>query len=79
MTAQAVYDVVKKYAALCGFDLAAHDTRRTYAKLAEQGGADLRQISLSLGHASIKTTERYLGTEQNLVDAPCDRLGLRLK
>jgi len=58
MTAQAVYDVVKKYAALCGFDLAAHDTRRTYAKLAEQGGADLRQISLSLGHASIKTTER---------------------
>jgi len=78
MTAQAIYDVVRYYGALCGFGLAAHDTRRTYAKLAEQGGADLRQISLSLGHASIKTTERYLGTEQNLVDAPCDRLGIKL-
>lgn len=79
MTAQAVYDVATEYGDLCGFDLSAHDLRRTYAKLAEQGGADLRQIQLSLGHASIKTTERYLGTEQDLVDAPCDRLGLRLK
>ena len=32
----------------------------------------------SLGHASIKTTEKYLGVEQNLHDAPCDRLGLNL-
>lgn len=79
MTPQAVYDVVRKYAKLCGLDLAAHDTRRTYAKLAEQGGADLRQIQLSLGHASIKTTERYLGTQQDLTDAPCDHLGIKLR
>ena len=75
MTAQAIYDVVRKYAEQCGFDASAHDTRRTYAKLAEKGGADLRQIQLSLGHASIKTTEAYLGTGQDLVDAPCDRWG----
>ncbi len=25
-----------------------------------------------------KTTERYLGVEQDITDAPCDRLGLRL-
>lgn len=31
------------------------------------------------GHASIETTERYLGVEQDLQDAPCDRLGLRLR
>ena len=31
---------------------------------------------ISLGHASIQTTERYLGLRQNLHDAPCDRLGL---
>jgi len=79
MTAQAIYDVVKEYSEALDLDVAAHDTRRTYAKLAEKGGADLRQIQLSLGHASIKTTERYLGTEQDLVDAPCDRLGLRLE
>jgi len=79
MTAQAIYDVVREYSEALGLDVAAHDTRRTYAKLAEKGGADLRQISLSLGHASIRTTERYLGTEQDLVDAPCDRLGLKLR
>jgi len=33
---------------------------------------------LSLGHASIKTTEKYLGVSQNLTDAPCDHLGLAL-
>jgi hypothetical protein len=28
--------------------------------------------------ASIRTTERYLGMEQDLTDAPCDGLGLSL-
>lgn len=77
LTPQAISDVVKEYATACGFEgLAAHDLRRTFAKLAHQGGAGLDQIQLSLGHASIRTTERYLGLEQDLHDAPCDRLGL---
>lgn len=59
--------------------LAAHDLRRTFAKLAHKGGAALDQIQLSLGHASLKTTEVYLGVEQDLTDAPCDRLGLRVE
>jgi site-specific recombinase XerD len=80
MTSQAIADVVKEYAAACGFaGLAAHDLRRTHAKLAHKGGAALDQIQLSLGHASVQTTERYLGIEQDLVDAPGDRLGLRLE
>jgi len=33
---------------------------------------------LTLGHASVKTTERYLGENQDLTTAPCDVLGLRL-
>ncbi|MBL7064148.1 MAG: tyrosine-type recombinase/integrase [Anaerolineae bacterium] len=79
MSGQAIANVVREYAEVCGFgDLAAHDLRRTFAKLAYKGGAGLDQIQLSLGHASIRTTERYLGVEQNLSDAPCDRLGLRL-
>ena len=49
-----------------------------YLKLAHKGHAPLEQIQLSLGHASVQTTERYLGLEQDLVDAPCDHLGLRL-
>ena len=59
-------------------DIAPHDLRRTFAKLAHKGRAALEQIQLSLGHASIQTTERYLGVRQDLADAPCDRLGLKL-
>jgi len=58
--------------------LAPHDLRRTFAKLAHKGRAALEQIRLSLGHASIVTTERYLGVRQDLHDAPCDHLGIRI-
>ncbi len=59
-----------------GVEITPHDLRRTFAKLAHQGRVPLEQIQLSLGHASIQTTERYLGVRQDLHDAPCDRLGL---
>jgi site-specific recombinase XerD len=78
LTEQAVLDIVQAYARPLGFDLAPHDCRRTFAKLALRGGARLEQIQLSLGHASVQTTERYLGLELDLQDAPCDHLGLRL-
>ena len=58
--------------------MAPHDLKRTYAKLAHKGGAKLDQIQLSLGQASLTTTERYLGVRQNLDDAPCDYLKLDL-
>jgi len=79
MTEQAIYNLVTLYAASLGIaNLAPHDLRRTFAKLAHKGGSGLDQIQLSLGHGSIQTTERYLGVEQDLTDAPCDHLGLRL-
>jgi hypothetical protein len=40
--------------------------------------APIEQIQISLGHASIQTTERYLAVKQDLGDAPCDHLGLKL-
>lgn len=58
--------------------LAPHDLRRTCAKLCRKAGGDLEQIQLLLGHASVQTTERYLGTEQQLVQAVNDGLGLDL-
>lgn len=80
VTPQAIRDVIKLYGAAIGKpELAAHDLRRTYAKLAHKGGAGVDQIQLSLGHLSLKTTERYLGVQQNLTDAPGDRLGLSLE
>ncbi len=51
-----------------------HDLRWTFAKLTRHGRSPLMQIQISLGRASIQTTERYLGLRQNLHDAPCDRL-----
>ena len=75
--AQAVFETVIRYARLAGFGkVTPHDLRRTFAKLAHQGRAPLEQIQIPLGHASIQTTERYLGLRQNLHDAPCDRLGI---
>lgn len=79
MSEQAIYNVVLHYANKIRLGkLAPHDLRRTFAKLAHKGGSGLDQIQLSLGHGSIQTTERYLGTEQDLTDAPCDHLGLRI-
>lgn len=78
LTPQAVYNVVAQYAEEAGLHVAAHDLRRTFAKLAHKGGAALDQIQLTLGHSSIRTTEQYLGVEQNLTQAPCDVLGLGL-
>lgn len=73
----AIWAAVRKYARMIGLpQLAPHDCRRTYAKLGHKGGAPLEQIQLSLGHSSIQTTERYLGTKQDLQHAPCDYLGL---
>ena len=78
MTKQAIYNVVAEQAQALGFAIAPNDLRRTFAKLAHKVGSGLDQIQLSLGHGSIQTTERYLGVEQDLTDAPCDHLGLRL-
>jgi site-specific recombinase XerD len=79
ITPQAIRNIVADYAEkLKHAGVAPHDLRRTFAKLAYKGGAALDQIQLSLGHESIQTTEDYLGVEQDLTDAPCDHLGLRL-
>ena len=59
--------------------LAAHDMRRTFAKLAHAGGADLAQIQLNLGHESLETTQAYLGSKLNYQDAAADHLGLSVK
>ena len=52
----------------------AHDLRRTCAKLCRKNGGDLEQIKFLLGHSSIQTTERYLGSEQDIAVAVNDNL-----
>ena len=80
MTPRAIFELVQQYGSEIGVPkLAPHDLRRTFAKLAHKGKSGLEQIQLSLGHASITTTERYLGVRQDLTDAPCDHLGLTVE
>jgi site-specific recombinase XerD len=73
----AVWSVVEQAAKEIGIErFGAHDLRRTCAKLCRKAGGDLEQIKFLLGHSSIQTTERYLGSEQELAVAVNDSLGL---
>jgi hypothetical protein len=62
-----VWYVVRNCCQRAGLDhIAPHDLRRTCAKLCHDRGGELEQIQFLLGHASVQTTERYLGCKQNL-------------
>lgn len=78
MTSQAIWNVVAGYTAPIGVKVAPHDLRRTFARLAYQGGSPIEQIQKSLGHASMKTTEAYIGIDQDLDCAPSDVIQLRV-
>jgi integrase len=73
----AIWSVVTEAAKGIGIErFGAHDLRRTCAKLCRKAGGDLEQIKFLLGHSSIQTTERYLGSEQEIAVAVNDSLGL---
>jgi integrase len=77
MSDWSVWSVVQQCAEVIGIeDFGAHDLRRTCAKLCRKSGGDLEQIKFLLGHSSIQTTERYLGSEQEIAIAVNDSLGL---
>jgi len=57
-------------------DLAPYDLRRSCARLCHLAGGELEQIQFLLGHASVQTTERYLGCKQKISEAVNDNLGL---
>lgn len=62
-----VWYVVKECCERAGLlHIAPHDLRRTCAKLCHTNGGEIEQIQFLLGHASVQTTERYLGCKQNL-------------
>jgi site-specific recombinase XerD len=72
MSTQAIADLVHEYSTAIGHPVAPHDLRRTFARLSHAAGAKLDQLSLSLGHASVTTTEKYINAMQDLVNAPGD-------
>jgi len=79
LTEKVVWQLLQPYAAAAGVPgIAPHDLRRSCAKMCRAAGGELEQIQLLLGHASVQTTERYLGTKQDLVHAPNDGIKLRV-
>lgn len=73
----AIYKILDAYWRSAGLPkVAPHDLRRTCAKLCRTAGGELEQIQFLLGHSSVQTTERYLGSRQNLVEAVNDSIGL---
>jgi len=78
LSEKVIWQLLRPYAAAAGVPgIAPHDCRRTAAKLCRAAGGELEQIQLLIGHASVQTTERHLGTKQDLVHAPNDGIKLR--
>jgi integrase len=74
VTANVVWYAVKRCARRAGIaNLAPHDLRRTCARLCHDSSGELEQIRFLLDHASVQTTERYIGSKQKLQDAVNDR------
>ena len=79
LSEKVVWQLLQPYATAAGVPgIAPHDLRRSCAKMCRAAGGELEQIQLLLGHASVQTTERYLGTKQDLVNAPNDGIKLRV-
>jgi integrase len=70
--AQTIYNIVRQHVPLVDAAVRPHDLRRSFARLAYENHAAIEQLSITLGHASIATTERYIGAKQNFRLAPCD-------
>lgn len=79
LSEKVIWQLLQGYATAAGVPgIAPHDLRRSCAKMCRAAGGELEQIQLLLGHASVQTTERYLGTRQDLVHAPNDGIKLRV-
>jgi integrase len=77
LSTYALWHIVHQTAAKIGIEnLGPHDLRRTCAGLCFKNGGEIQQIQFMLGHASIVTTQRYLGSIQGLYVAVNDFLGL---
>ena len=80
VTANVVWYAVKRCSKRAGIEnLAPHDLRRSCARLCHGCGGELEQIQFLLGHASVQTTERYIGCKQNLKEAVNDRFGISVE
>lgn len=74
ISTQALYNITQEHGEQIGKpELQPHDLRRSYARIGYDAGCPIGDISLCLGHESIRTTQRYLGLESpDCDDTPSD-------
>ena len=71
LSAKAIYKTVMAIAQRCGIEgLGPHSLRRTWARRAYKQGFPLDQIQVVLGHASMRTTEIYIGIRGLDLESP---------
>jgi integrase/recombinase XerD len=65
LTQKAIWDIVHLASQRVGISASPHWLRHSHATLALQSGADINQVSTSLGHSSVATTSKYLHARPN--------------
>jgi len=65
LTQKAIWDIVHTASKRIGITASPHWLRHSHATLALQNGADINQVSTSLGHSSVATTSKYLHARPN--------------
>ena len=71
-----IWAIVLKMTGIC--NLRIHDLRHVYATTALDNGTDIKVISELLGHKSVKTTERYLRTQERRSAAAAESVAQQL-
>lgn len=67
LSAFGIFTIVRKYGSLIGIpDLDPHDCRRSYGRLMYEATSDIVMVMNLLGHASSRTTLRYIGVDLKL-------------
>ena len=77
LSSHSILPLVAEYGKSIKIQVKPRDLRRTCAQLCRNGGGELEQIQLLLDHASIQTTERFLGRKQTVLSAPNGLLQMR--
>lgn len=77
MSRKRVYQILKKAARHCKLDnIGTHSMRKTFGYFHYQAFRDVAQLMLIFNHDDQRTTLRYIGIEQDQIDASMKKFGL---
>jgi integrase len=72
-----VYQILKRAASKCNLDnIGTHSMRKTFGYFHYQAFRDVAQLMMIFNHDDQRTTLRYIGIEQDQIDASMKKFGL---